>query len=80
MQSSLCNSLQDAAPIDEIYVRQMFQWVAVTWHKGNQDSSCSNVHEGNILYLDLFAYSPGLCKVVVHIFLPVHSFQVLLFH
>ena len=30
-KSSLCNSFEDQAPVDGIYRRLIFKWVAVTW-------------------------------------------------
>ena len=33
MSSSLCNSFEDCAPVDEIYRCPIFKWVAVTWLK-----------------------------------------------
>ena len=45
MLSSICNSLEDWAPVDEIYMSLIFKWVAEI---GHQDGRPSNGHQGNM--------------------------------
>ena len=48
MYSSLRNSFEDRAPVDEIYMYPIFKWVAVKM--GYKDNSAYNVLQGDTPY------------------------------
>ena len=62
---SLCNLFEDRATVHEINGCPIFNWIAVTWLKiyiGHQDSSPSNVRQGDIPH---YHYGVGRCALYI---------------